>query len=130
MKKSVIILIAVIYIASIALVTFFGLKHNTFFEDKKVTDISIANEGIKYTRDGEKYIVIPMGADTFQIEYTVGPEDASNKNVTFVADEQSTIATVDQNGLVTFNKPGSIIIYVMASDGSGCSDSIEVTKIR
>ena len=130
MKKSVIILIAVIYIASIALVTFFGLKHNTFFEDKKVTSVSIVNEGIKYTRDGEKYIVIPLGDTTFQIEYEVGPEDASNKNVTFVADEQSTIATVDQNGLVTFNKNGSIILYVMASDGSGCSDKIEVTKIR
>ena len=47
MKKSVIVIIAVIYIASIALVTFFGLKHNTFFEDKKVTSVSIVNEGIK-----------------------------------------------------------------------------------
>lgn len=130
MKKSVIVIIAVIYVASIALVTFFGLKHNTFFEDKKVTSVSIVNEGIKYKRSGEKYIVIPMGADTFQIEYTVGPEDAVNKAVNFVADEQTTIASVDQNGLVTFNKMGSIIVYVVAADGSGSSDYIEITKIR
>lgn len=130
MKKSVIVIIAVIYIASIALVTFFGLKHNTFFEDKKVTSVNIVNEGIKYKRSGEKYIVIPMGDNTFQIEYEVGPEDAVNKTVNFVADEQTTIATVDQNGLVTFNKMGSIIVYVVAADGSGCSDSIEVTKLR
>ena len=106
------------------------MKHNTFFEDKKVTSIAIVNDGIKYTREGEKYIVIPMGANTFQIEYTVGPEDATNKTVTFVADEQTTIASVDQNGLVTFNKVGSIIVYVVAADGSGCSDYIEITKIR
>ena len=130
MKKSVIVIIAVIYIASIALVTFFGLKHNTFYEDKKVTSVAIVNEGIKYTREGEKYIVIPLGEDTFQIEYTVGPEDAVNKKVTFVTDEQQSIASVDQNGLVTFNKKGSIIVYVVAADGSGCSDKIEVTKIR
>ena len=130
MKKSVIILIGVIYVASIALVTFFGLKHNTFFNDVAVSNITIVNEGIKYTRDGQKYIVIPIGDNTFQIEYTVSPDDAVNKNVTFIYDEQSTIATVDENGLVTFNKNGSITVYVTASDGNGASDKIEITKLR
>ncbi len=130
MKKSVVVLIAIIYIASIAIVTFFGLKHNTFFNDVSVSEITIVNEGIRYTRDGQKYIVIPQGDTTFQIEYTVSPEDAVNKNVEFIYDEQSTIASVDSNGLVTFNKIGSITVTVTASDGNGASDTIEITKLR
>ena len=130
MKKSVVILIAVIYVASIAVVTFFGLKHNTFFDDIPLEKVEIVNEGIRYTRDGQKYIVIEPGQDTFQIEYIVSPDDAVNKNVNFIIDEQSTIATVDENGLVTFNKMGSVIVYVVADDGYGASDQIEVTKIR
>ena len=130
MKKSVIVLISIIYIASIAIVTFFGLKHNTFFDDVSVAQITIVNEGIRYTRDGQKYIVIPQGDNTFQIEYTISPEDAVNKNVEFIYDEQSTIASVDSNGLVTFNKIGSITVTVTASDGNGASDTIEITKLR
>lgn len=130
MKKSVIILIAVIYVASIAVVTFFGLKHNTFFNDVAVSEVRVVNEGIKYSREGEKYIVIPMGETTFQIEYTVTPDNAVNKNVEFIYDEQNSVASVDKNGLVTFNSTGSIIIYVTASDGNGAFDKIEITKLR
>ena len=129
MKKSVVILIAIIYVASIALVTFFGLKHNTFFDDVLVEEVRITNEGIKYTKDGLKYVVILTGENQYQIEYTVLPENAVNKDVTFIGESSS--ATVDENGLVTFtNNIGSIIVYVYSQDGSGVFDKIEVTKIR
>lgn len=128
MKKSVVILIAVIYVASIAVVTFFGLKHNTFFEDVKVTDVTIVNEGIRYTKGGEKYIVLPSDRTTFQIEYTILPDNAINKKVAFIYDEQNTAATVDDNGLVTFNRSGSITVYVTATDGNGASDKIIIRR--
>ena len=133
MKKSVVILIAVIYIASIALVTFFGLKHNTFFEDKKVSEIHITNENVNYDMYGKKYIVIfpdENGVISYQITYEVTPDDATNKEVDFVKDEQNTAATVDENGLVTFGEitaPRSVIVYVVAADGSNARDSIEIT---
>lgn len=130
MKKSVVILIGLIYVASILVVTFFGLKHNTFFDDIVVENVEIINEGIRYTRDGQKYIVISPGETTFQIEYKVTPEDAVNKNVSFVIDSQNSIATVDENGLVTFSDIGSVIVYVVADDTSGAKDKIEVTKLR
>ena len=129
MKKSVVIFIAIIYVASIALVTFFGLKHNTFFDDILVEEVKITNEGIKYTKDGLKYAVLLNGETQYQIEYTVLPENAVNKDVTFIGESSS--ATVDENGLVTFtNNIGSIIVYVYSQDGSGIFDKIEVTKIR
>ena len=130
MKKSVVILIGLIYVASILVVTFFGLKHNTFFDDIVVENVEIINEGIRYTRDGQKYIVISPGETTFQIEYKVTPEDAVNKIVSFVIDSQNSIATVDENGLVTFSDIGSVIVYVVADDTSGAKDKIEVTKLR
>lgn len=133
MKKSVVILIAVIYIASIALVTFFGLKHNTFFEDKKVSEVHITNENVNYDMYGKKYIVIfpdENGVISYQITYEVTPDDATNKEVDFVKDEQNTAATVDENGLVTFGEittPRSVIVHVVAADGSNARDSIEIT---
>ena len=133
MKKSVVILIAVIYIASIALVTVFGLKHNTFFEDKKVSEVHITNENVNYDMYGKKYIVIfpdENGVISYQITYEVTPDDATNKEVDFVKDEQNTAATVDENGLVTFGEittPRSVIVHVVAADGSNARDSIEIT---
>ena len=130
MKKSVVILIGLIYVATFLVVPFFGLQHNTFFDDIVVENVEIINEGIRYTRDGQKYIVISPGETTFQIEYKVTPEDAVNKNVSFVIDSQNSIATVDENGLVTFSDIGSVIVYVVADDTSGAKDKIEVTKLR
>ena len=134
MKKSVVVLIAIIYVASIALVTFFGLQHNTFFEDKKVSQVTITNENLRTTSTGDKYIsLLPdeNGNRTFQIKYEVSPNDATNTGVDFVIDEQNAYASVDENGLVTFTKGNwSAIVYVIAKDGSGASDKLEVTFMR
>ena len=134
MKKSVVILIAIIYVASIALVTFYGLKHNTFFEDKPVERVTITNEGISYTSTGEKYVALlpdENGNRTYQITYEVTPDDAYNREVDFVIDDGVTYATVDENGLVTFNAPlKSAIVYVVATDGSGAKDKITIVFMR
>ena len=46
MKKSVIILIAIIYVASIALVSFFGLKFKVFEEVVPVESVKILDENL------------------------------------------------------------------------------------
>ena len=132
MKKSVVILIAIIYVASIALVTFFGLKHNSFFEDVLVTNIEITNKGISYDENNLKYVVVPKGQQTYKIEYKVSPDNAVNKAVTFVTDKDNPFATVDENGLVTFKTAttmGAVTVYVYAADGSGKYDVIEIAKL-
>ena len=83
MKKSVIILIGVIYIAAIALVSFFGLQAKIYNEKVYVERIEILNE---YDIDdqGNKYIVFypdENGERKFQINYRVYPDDASTKKV-------------------------------------------------
>ena len=55
--------------------------------------------------------------NTVQLSAVVGPEDASNKKVTWSSNNPS-IATVDQNGLVTAVAGGSAVIMVTTEDQS------------
>ena len=61
---------------------------------------------------------------TKQYTATVEPSDATDKTVTWSVSDTS-VATVDQDGNVTFLTPGTVEIIAAAS--SGASDSIEVT---
>lgn len=131
MKKSVIILIGVIYILAIVIVSFFGLKIETFNETVYVDEVKITNEGVKTAADGSKYVVINYlsGEEeltTYQLEWHVYPDDASRKMVDFLYDETKTIATVNGFGTVVFNKKGSITVYVSSTDGSSKMDSITI----
>lgn len=128
MKKSVIILIALIYIASIALVSFFGLKFKVFEEIVYVSNIELLNTDLKEANETQKaefdyWVVIRPNAETgerkYQIEYRVHPDDATNQEVDFVYDESTPGVTVDDNGIVTFDRSGSVIVSVVAKDGGG-----------
>ena len=63
MKKSVVILIAIIYIASIALVSFFGLQLKSFDEIIYSTGIDLLNEDIKLDKNGNNYALAEKGED-------------------------------------------------------------------
>jgi gliding motility-associated-like protein len=56
-------------------------------------------------------------SETIQLEATVMPSDAYNKK-TIWNSSNSTIASVDDNGLVTGNAMGTAIILVITQDGS------------
>ena len=126
MKKSVVIIIALIYVASIILVSFFGLQFKVFEEVIPVERIEITNEGQKYSETLGDYIVIypdENGERRVKIDYRVYPDDATKMAVDF-AYEEVDYATVDENGIVTFTSPGAIKIRVIATDGSNAEDTI------
>ena len=126
MKKSVVIIIVLIYLASIALVSFFGLQFKVFEEVVPVEYIEITNEGQKYSDQFGDYIVIKPDANgeyRFQIEYRVHPDEASNAEVDFAC-EQVDYATVSDLGLVTFTGKGPLKVRVIAKDGSNAEDTI------
>lgn len=54
---------------------------------------------------------------TLQLTATVAPSNADNKNVSWTSDNAS-VASVDQNGLVTANAAGSATITVKTEDGN------------
>ena len=127
MKKSVVVLIGIIYIAAIALVSFFGLKAKEYNAVVYADSIEILNEGLMVNEEtGERYAVVfadASGKLAYQIEYRVGPDNASNKEVEFVYDKSFAAIngiTVDSNGVVSFAEAGSSIdISLIAKDGSG-----------
>ena len=62
----------------------------------------------------EETLTVPGG--TIQLSATVYPEDAGIKNVQWSSSKES-VATVDQNGLVTAHRPGNADITVTSVDG-------------
>ena len=126
MKKSVVILIALIYIAAVALVSFFGLQFKVFEEIIDVEKIEITNEGQKYSESQGDYIIVEpneKGERRIKIDYRVYPDNATNQEVDFAYDE-SKIASIDEYGVVTFTKPGMLKVKIIAKDGSNAEDSI------
>ena len=136
MKKSVVIIIALIYVASIALVSFFGLQFKVFEEVIPVERVEITNEGQKYSELYGDYIVLypnERGEYRMKIDYRVYPNEATNTAVDF-AYEKVDYASVDEYGVVTFSKEAvsaslggiSLEVRVIAKDGSNAEDTILV----
>ena len=127
MKKSVVIIIGVIYGLSIVFVTLFGLRAQTFNQVIYVSQVEIIENLASYRSDGSKYIMLSPdeeGNREYQIVWKVSPDDATNKEVSFDYDRTKTNVTVDNNGLVKFTAPGAVTVTVTAKDGAAKSDSI------
>ena len=60
---------------------------------------------------------------TLKLKAVVSPDDTTMKDVTWTS-RNPAIATVDENGVVTGRKRGSVTIIATAADGSGVTGSI------
>lgn len=69
---------------------------------------------VEYTMGGEPRMHV---GNTAQLSWTVSPESTTDKSVTFKSND-TRIATVDENGLVTGIKAGKTTITVKTTDGS------------
>ena len=63
--------------------------------------------------------------ETVQLTATISPEDTLDKSVTWTSSD-NTVATVDNNGLVTTLKEGEVTITATTNDGSNLSDSANI----
>ncbi len=73
----------------------------------------------------QKSIAVPEGG-TFQLSATVNPDDATDKTLTW-SSSNKTIATVDENGLVTGIQGGNTVITVKAGKKQAtCSVTVTV----
>ena len=131
MKKSVIILIAIIYIASVALVSFFGLQFKVFEEIIPVERVEITNEVADHNDTWGDYVVITQpdenGEIRYRIDYRVYPENATNTDVSF--SYQATpegCATIDEFGVVSFSSVGMIKVFVITTDGGDAQDTLTI----
>lgn len=139
MRKSVLFLIGIVFIVSIVVVTFFGMKIS--FDQFKIyiNEIEITN----FDREirGNKYKTVYFneteGFTTIFIEYKIGPVDASDpdaisftlSNHTYEDENGETqyYAEISSSGELVFYKPKAVTVTVTATDGSGEFDTMLVT---
>ncbi|MDF1571856.1 MAG: Ig-like domain-containing protein [Bacteroidales bacterium] len=69
--------------------------------------------------------ITTMGG-TLQMTATVLPAEATDPSVTWSVDDE-TIATIDENGLLTAVADGDVTVTATANDGSGVNGSLVVT---
>ena len=131
MKKSGIILIALIYVASIVVVGFLGLKAKSYNDVIYVDRLEVMSE---YTvnKEGDKIVVFrPTGEErTVQLLARVLPEDASDQKVIYSLDPDCKIATINEDGLLSFTeeitRPSSVKVYLYSNQNPTISDEIIV----
>lgn len=136
MKKSTLVVIAIIYVASIVIISLFGMKAVVYNEVIPVTQIECLNQTdsnseVYYSGD-MKVIKVkftePGNAETLkgtmvQIVSRVLPDNASNKKVKYVHTENNNVEFVKGEdgrdlGLVLIKGLVVLKVKIMATDGS------------
>jgi|GEM_PF-1533777 transglutaminase/protease-like cytokinesis protein 3 len=84
---------------------------------KDISRITIVNSivSVESVSIEEEKIELKNG-ETFQVEYTITPENATNKSVSWSSSDNN-VATIDGNGLITAVSEGSAVITVETEDG-------------
>lgn len=150
MKKSVIMLISIVYIASIVVINFFGLKMSVYNVFVPVSQVECTNSedlqrfpNINVNTDyayADKLIRFKLSQtaskenpDKLTITHRVYPDNASQKEVRYVYSQSSSNFEFhkDENGRET----GMILIYgkclinliIVSADGRGAQTNIMIS---
>jgi len=134
MKKSVVILIALIYAASIVLVGYLGLKAKTYNDVFPVERLEILTDYKEVPESGEKYIVFNPAdgeAPAIQFECRALPDNATDKKIIYKLASDCTIATISEDGLLTFltdkiQKTSSVTVYIYANQNPALQEEVVV----
>ena len=139
MKKSVLILIGIIYIAAIVVVGFFGMRFTVFEEIVYIDKLECTNKEAVRQPDGSLQILYQYyegeeSADVTKqnkiiIGYKTYPDNSTisgSKAVTLTGDPNSTVAEITDGIVVTFKKPGVYTVTLRTTDGSNLSQKIKI----
>lgn len=149
MKKSTLIMIGIIYIASIIIVSIFGLKAVMYDVVVPVTKVEIGileqqDNVYMYERNGTKIIQVEyIGAGdvntlegtVLQLQVRVYPDNATDKSVKYMFDRESnpfvTMHTLDERetGAVVFSGIGSFEMRVYSTDGTNIYDTVWISVV-
>ena len=105
-----------------------NLKFYAVWEEIEVSedpDAVLVDDITIETRDDVDEITEPEG--TLQFEATVIPVDAYDRDVTWSVESESGTASIDEDGLLTAESNGVVLVTATANDGSGAYDSMRVT---
>ena len=131
MKKSVIILIGLIYVASIVLVSYLGLRAKSYNDIIYPESLVIENE--YYMVKGEKHIDVKANEDgrgTFQFNCKILPEDANNTTISYTIDDAVTdFVTISDDGLLVADEimvqtGYEFMVYITSQENPAIRDSV------
>ncbi len=148
MKKANLIIIIVIYIASIGLISFLGMEVSVLDPVIPVTEVQCINEEDNYTTIGElrgnmlitlTFTTAGNAADLsgtiLQLYWRVYPDNASNSEVKFVYDTTNTnvefVTDGDgrQTGTILFYAKTVIDVQIIATDGTKISTTVTIAVV-
>ncbi len=136
MKKAVVIVIALIYVAAIALVSFLGLNPKTYIDNVYVESITVtADHEIKLIQGEDSIHFLNEfkedGTRTVQLYCEVKPANATNAKINYVLEKDNTFATVDENGLITITGEGTRVfpVYIVSAENPTISQKIMIWAI-
>ena len=134
-KKYIPIIAGVVAIIAIIVIAIIGSNPDLRNRNVYVSAITVTtqangtikdnNEDIKYYYMTDDNTTITDGKYTFKLEYTVSPANATEKTVNFTSSD-TTVATVDENGLVTFERNESVYITLTAKDERAVSTRVQL----
>ena len=136
MKKSVILIISVIYILALVFVGT-SLKLAVYNPVVYVTDIEVLNDDyVEYTEENQiedyKGYIKQKWTDGLKIELKcrAKPYDATNVALNYAYDPTVTFATFentsDNSLIISFTKGGEVPVTVRAADGSGIEITVNI----
>lgn len=128
MKKSIILLIFVIYVASIVIIGFFGVKLASYDPVIYVKQIEILNDDLRTNADGDKYILhqfVEGELNVVTLFTKVWPENATKRNVTYSYSSNDKVE-IDKIGNVIFSAPTTVTVYIRSQDGANITEKITI----
>lgn len=101
-----------------------GLDFEAISDEILVSDITVANENITYTKENIKRIVLKAG-ESIPLDVNVAPVNASNCQYSWEPDKEG-IVSFGKEGTVTGLKRGFVSVVVRAEGGVNKTDYIEI----
>ena len=144
MKKSTLIMIAIVYIASIVVISIFGMKsvvYNEVIPVTKIECLNVTDDKTEVEYDGDTKVISvqykkPGNAENLtgtmvQLSWRVLPDNASNKKVKFVYNQTTRAEFVkdeagNEVGLILFTGKVVLNIKIMSTDGTQVFEEIVV----
>ena len=137
MKKSVIVIIGLIYIASIVFISFFGMKMFSYDETVYSERVEVLNEEMLDKTDdvtGNTFKIVQLKYEeglTYTIRTKVYPENVANKAVECVYDQervevQIEVDVVTVKVLPFSNRSVTITLTIRPADGTNKSTEVRL----
>ena len=118
-KKTVSLILTVCCLLLIIVISVLGKvpddSSKIHVESIEFVDSSTEDGKCMVNDENKKIIKIPVGTTTYQLEYVLNPAEPTEKDVYFFIMGDSEIATVDENGLVTFHKETTITVKIVSN---------------